>query len=207
MKKILMIFCIALLFSVTACSESTTTTTATTKHTNSNKNEVEAFGLVKSKNVKSISVELPVSVKKLYVNEGQRVKKNDVLVDFNDKYSKGKEGKTLSNEIKNGVVCQLECNEGDKIAPDAKIFSIVDLDNLYIEANVAEEFIKDVKVGSTVSIVPYADKTKTYKGKVTAISGCAALKNGETTVPVSISIDESNTILLPNYNVEVSIKK
>jgi hypothetical protein len=49
-------------------------------------------------------------------------------------------------------------------------------DTLVIKANVAEEFIKDVKQGAKVEIIP-----------------------------VEISIDNKDSFLLPNFNVDIKI--
>lgn len=89
--------------------------------------------------------------------------------------------------------------------PNTKAFTIVNLDSLLIEANVVEEFIRDVDLGSRVKIVPIADRTKEYTGKVIFISQIAFNNNGETVIPVRISIDNLDSFLLPNYNVDVFI--
>ena len=41
---------------------------------------VQAFGTVKTKQTKGIMVDLPASIEKIHVQEGQRVKKGDVLI-------------------------------------------------------------------------------------------------------------------------------
>ena len=41
---------------------------------------VQAFGVVKTKQVKGIMLDLPASIEKLHVQEGQKVKKGDVLI-------------------------------------------------------------------------------------------------------------------------------
>ena len=69
----------------------------------------------------------------------------------------------------------------------------------------AEEFIKDVRLGANVEIVPVADKARLYKGKVISISKKAIEQNGETIIPVEISIENNDSFLLPNFNVDVKI--
>ncbi|MCX7843640.1 MAG: efflux RND transporter periplasmic adaptor subunit [Clostridia bacterium] len=109
-------------------------------------------------------------------------------------------------DVNNGVVFDLFYNEGDKIGPDRKVLSLMDLDTLIIEADVSEEFIKDVKIGADVTIIPLADKSKSFKGKVARIADKAVQKNGETNVIVEISIDDKNDFLMPNFNVDVKIQ-
>ena len=115
-----------------------------------------------------------------------------------------KDGSIVS-DVPNGIVYEIGYSEGDVVSSEKKLLSIMNLDSMIVEADVAEEFIKDVKVGAGVEIVPLADKSKKYKGKVTRISGNAVVQNGETVIPVEISIDNKDDFLLPNFNVDVSI--
>ena len=87
------------------------------------------------------------------------------------------------------------------------ILELQDLNSLYIQANVSEEFIKDVAVGKAVKITPTANSSKKLIGKVTSISNVAVTQNGDTYILVSISIDNNNGTVLPNYNVDVEISK
>jgi hypothetical protein len=78
---------------------------------------------------------------------------------------------------------------------------------LYVLADVAEEFIKDVKLGKKATIIPVADNSRKYYGKVIRIADMAFEKNGETNVTVEISIDEQDGFLRPNFNVDVEIER
>lgn len=105
----------------------------------------------------------------------------------------------------NGIVYELGYKAGDVINSEKKVLSLMNMDTLVVKANVAEEFIKDVKPGAKVEIVPVADKSKLYSGKVTAIAKKAQVVNGETVIPVEISLDNRDGFLLPNFNVDVKI--
>lgn len=109
-------------------------------------------------------------------------------------------------DVNNGVVYDLGYKQGDNISKEKKVLSIMDLDTLIIEADVAEEFIKEVKLGAEVTIIPTADKSKNFKGKVVRIADKAFEKNGETNVLVEIGIEEKNDFILPDFNVDVKIK-
>ena len=87
------------------------------------------------------------------------------------------------------------------------VVELQDLNSLYIQANVSEEFIKDVTVGKAVQITPTANPSKKLTGKVTSIASAATTSNGDTYIPVNISIDNNNGTVLPNYNVDVEISK
>lgn len=111
----------------------------------------------------------------------------------------------IVSDVQNGIVCNIGYVNGDEITPGSKILSIMNLNSIVVNANVAEEFIKDVKIGADVAIIPQADKTKTYKGKVVSISSKAVQKSGVTEVPTIISIDNKDGFLLPDFNVDVKI--
>lgn len=109
-------------------------------------------------------------------------------------------------DVDNGVVYEINYKQGDIVSNEKKLLSIMDMDSLIIEADVAEEFIKDVKAGAEVTIIPTADKSKNYKGKVTRISDKAVQKNGETNILVEISFEDKNDFIMPEFNVDVKIK-
>lgn len=104
-----------------------------------------------------------------------------------------------------GIIVEIGYQSGDRLAPSAKVFSVLEIDDLAVEANIFEEFIKDVELGAMVTIVPLADKTKEYQGTVTAISATAVKQNGETVVPIRISIEDNDGFLKPSFNVDVLI--
>lgn len=113
----------------------------------------------------------------------------------------------IISDVANGIVYDTGYQNGDFINPAKKVLSIMDLDTMYIKADVAEEFIKDVKVGADATIAVTADASKGYKGKVTKISDMAIQKNNQTIVPVEISIDNKDDFLIPNFSVDVKINK
>lgn len=113
----------------------------------------------------------------------------------------------IISEMENGVVYDIGYQSGDIVNSSKKVLSIMDLGGIFISANVAEEFIKDVKAGADVAIYPLADSTKTYTGKVQKIADMAIKEDGQTFIPVEISIENKDSFLLPNFNVDVEIKK
>ena len=114
-------------------------------------------------------------------------------------------GNNIVCTMDNGIVYELGYKAGDIISSEKKMLSVMNLDTIVVKANVAEEFIKDVKIGALVEIIPVADKGRQYNGKVTTIAKKAVVQNGETVVPVEVSIDNKDSFLLPNFNVDVKI--
>lgn len=113
----------------------------------------------------------------------------------------------IISEMENGIVYDIGYQSGDIVNSSKKVLSIMNLDSIFISANVAEEFIKDVKAGADVAIHPLADGTKTYTGKVQKIADMAIKENGQTFIPVEIYIENKDSFLLPNFNADVEIKK
>ncbi|WP_242661305.1 HlyD family secretion protein [Alkaliphilus metalliredigens] len=115
-------------------------------------------------------------------------------------------GNQIVSEFESAAVHDITYASGHMTDTERKAFSIINLENLIVEANVVEEFIRDVHQGASVRIVPIADRTREYEGTVFYISQMAFPSNGETVIPVRISIDNLDSFLLPNYNVDVYIK-
>lgn len=115
------------------------------------------------------------------------------------------DGKILSG-ISDGIIGSVECHSGEIITPGKKIFSVMNLDTLVIEADIDEQFIKDIRLGAKTYIVPEVDRSLEYKGEISFISATAVQKNGETVVPVQIRLEKTDDRLLPNFNVEITIE-
>jgi multidrug resistance efflux pump len=113
----------------------------------------------------------------------------------------------IVSDVKSGVVYEIGYKVGDIVNNEKKVLSLMDLNSVVVEANVSEEFIKDVKLNAKVVISPIADASKEYKGSVVAISDMAVKQNGETVIPVQISIENIDGFLRPNFNVNVDIAK
>jgi HlyD family secretion protein len=124
------------------------------------------------------------------------------------------QGNIIVSDYSNAVVYDINCAAGYSVSgtdisgsAQQKLLSIMNLNSLYISADVAEEFIKDVRIGSLVTILPVADNSRKYQGKVIRIADMAVKQNGETNVAVEISLDNPDGFLRPNFNVDVEIAK
>ncbi len=117
----------------------------------------------------------------------------------------GIKGNKIVCALSNGVIEKINNAAGDRLNAEKQIMSILDLDTLIVQANVAEDFIKDIKVGSKAIINPLANSDKEYEGKISRISNIAVQDNGETVVPVEITITEVDDFLLPNFNINIKI--
>lgn len=115
-----------------------------------------------------------------------------------------KEG-VIECEFDNGIITDMGINKGEVISEESKLFSIVDSQNLIVEADIAEEFYKEVKLGAEATIVTLADKTKKYDGEVIYISNNMTKKNAESLIVTEVSIKNADDFLFPNLNVELEI--
>lgn len=172
----------------------------------------------KSKGIKDIELSIDIlkyqkqkELEKLQDTLGQDRNKHELLTaELEDMYNKLHvsfiKNNSIISEIDNGIVNEIGFAPGAYINPQSRILRIMDLDSLAVEANVDEQFISKVKKDAKVHIIPEADRTHTYTGNVTFISAGANSMNGETTIPVLISIEKLDDFLLPNFNVEVIIE-
>lgn len=117
----------------------------------------------------------------------------------------GIKGNKIICDISNGVIEKINNAAGDRLSGEKQIMSILDLDTLIVQANVPEDFIKDISIGSKAVITPLANPDKEYQGTVSGISNMAVQENGETVVPVEIAITAADEFLLPNFNINIKI--
>ena len=115
-------------------------------------------------------------------------------------------GDTVVFPVDSGVITELTLSPGDRLEPGRPAFRVIDLESAMVEADVLEEFIREVAVGAAVEMTPVADRARTYRGTVTAISAAAFERNNETVVPVSISLDDADEFLRHGFNIDVYIE-
>lgn len=115
------------------------------------------------------------------------------------------DGARVVADIDRATVAEVAVGRGDPLGPGRLVLRLVDLESLIVEADVPEEFIRDVRIGAPVTIIPLADTSRQSYGTVRQIAGMAVNRSGETIVPVQVSIDDDRGYLLPNFNVDVTI--
>lgn len=112
----------------------------------------------------------------------------------------------IITDIESAIISKINVVEGARLGEQSgSVLRLIDQNSLKITAHVPEEFIKSVAIGSEVEIVPYADKTISLPGKVTAIAGEAVKENGETVINIEVTPDEVSPYLQVGYGVDVFI--
>ncbi|WCK52672.1 HlyD family efflux transporter periplasmic adaptor subunit [Aneurinibacillus sp. Ricciae_BoGa-3] len=134
--------------------------------------------------------------------------------------SAGSQNTNITSPI-SGTVIQNKAASGQLVAPGQPLAQVVDLKKLYVEANIEETNIKDVKVGQDVDVTLDADTGTKVTGKVEEIGHAAnsvfsllpqSNASGDYTkvtqkVPVKISLDNLPGGIVPGMNATVSIHK
>lgn len=166
----------------------------------SEKNYVEAEGTIISNDKHVITSDRNGKVT-IDNKVGQEVSKDQVLVTYDD-------GAVLKCPYNRAVITEVCAVSGEAAENGKKLISLSNVETTIIKADVLENYIKDIKTGANVKIIPNADKNKTYRGKVTSIGNCAVKQtNGDTTINVEISIDDKDDFLHEGYTVSLEIDK
>ena len=110
-------------------------------------------------------------------------------------------------ELADAVVAELSCQPGDLVDPEKRILSLLDMGTLVVEADVPEDFIRDIRPGAPARVVPVADPGRSYAARVEFISGTAADRGGQTVVPVQLRLEAPDGFLKPSFNVDVTIER
>lgn len=160
-------------------------------------NVIEAYGTARVIEINNISLEVADKIKSIEVKAGQKVKKGEKLIQAGST--------SIASPFESGLVYEINCREGDYGAPGVSLVSIANLDSMVIEVNVDQQSIRNIALGSAAKITPETDKTIVYDGKVTFISSKAVNRNGETTIPIQISLDKKTPDIVLDSDVRAEI--
>lgn len=165
------------------------------------------------------------TVSQLKVTEGSRVSKGQVIAVIqsdsvdqqiqsaqsaveNAKLAlENQNNKVSSYSIKSpisGTIVEKDYKAGDTLKAGEVLCTVFDLSHLTLTLNVDELDIGKVQPGQTVTITADAAAGKEYNGIVTKVNIKGTTKNGVTSYPVTIQIDQTAG-LLPGMNVDAKI--
>jgi multidrug resistance efflux pump len=120
-----------------------------------------------------------------------------------------------------GTIVQNKGIKGSTVAPGQTLAQVVDMNKLYIIANIEETEIKNVSVGQDVDVVVDADPDTTIDGKITEIGKVTNSKfsllpsqnaSGDYTkeveyIPVKIELESYSDKVVPGMNATVNIHR
>lgn len=165
------------------------------------------------------------TISKITVQEGDRISKGQVIaVIQNDSVDQqiqsaqnAVENAELSLETQNnkvsgytikspiaGTIVEKNYKQGDTLKAGEILCTVFDLSHLTLTLNVDELDIQKVQTGQSVTITADAVKGTEYTGTVTKVNIKGTTKNGVTSYPVTVQIDQTEG-LLPGMNVDAKI--
>ncbi|SDL98310.1 RND family efflux transporter, MFP subunit [Catalinimonas alkaloidigena] len=104
----------------------------------------------------------------------------------------------------NGVVDEIMLREGENAMPGVPLMRIVALDEVYVEADIPEAYLGQIKQGDEVMLQFPSLGDSAYTGRIRAVS--QVIKADNRTFPVEISLSNTNRQLQPNMLAVVKIK-
>ncbi|OGC05042.1 hypothetical protein A2276_03745 [candidate division WOR-1 bacterium RIFOXYA12_FULL_43_27] len=116
------------------------------------------------------------------VEEGDMVQKGATLAEYDDT--------TRIVAPANGVVAKVNYDEGETVVPGSNIVTIVNYKNSWVDAQIDEIDIADVKLGDQVKVSSDVYPDKIFSGEVTWIAPLAELRK----VGGRIKIDEESYV-------------
>lgn len=215
----------------------------------------EVGGTVEATNSAFISPEMNGQIKNIYVKEGQKVKKGDLLVSLNDNvlqstiqevqiglelaskvYEKQKElwQKQIGSEIQyleaktnkeslesklktvraqlemtkvrapfDGIVDAIHGKQGELAAPGYELVRLVNLEEIKVNADVAESYISKVQQGENVTITLPSYPDIQIVSKVARVG--TIIKPGNRTFEIEVPLQNEKELIRPNSIAVVTI--
>ncbi len=115
------------------------------------------------------------------------------------------DGGAIVSPFEQAAVIDMNLTPGDMIEAGRSILRFINLESLQVNADVLEEFIHDVQPDAPVTMIPIADRSREYHGRIRSIGTAAFVRNNETVVPVEVSIDDADAFLRHNFNMDLYI--
>ncbi|MBR1409434.1 MAG: HlyD family efflux transporter periplasmic adaptor subunit [Clostridia bacterium] len=145
------------------------------------------------------------SIVRIAVEDGQSVKKGDLLLEtltgeFDAYEMTGAEIAAGSR----GVIAELKAEQGAQVAKDSVVAVLYDRAAMRIAAEVPEDSLGEIAAGDNVHIELAADESKTYEGTVKLISGVASTgTSGEVTYRALIDFTPDDAV---RYGMSVIVE-
>jgi len=119
--------------------------------------------------------------------------------------------KTLNSQLKNykvfapfsGIIDDLIANKGDLASPQSPLLQIINLNNMYIESDVAENYLKSIKKGNK-AIVNFTSIGEELNAKVSQVGNNINSENRS--FKVRINIRNRKGLIKPNLLADIKIK-
>ena len=110
---------------------------------------------------------------------------------------------TLTSPI-DGIVIEKKMKEGDIAQPGLALVTLADNGRLYVDAEIDELFIHEIKEGQSASVMVSDNGQMQYTGRVKRIDDAGTEENGVTYYTVRIELDDF-TGLISGMSMDVCI--
>ena len=101
-----------------------------------------------------------------------------------------------------GTIDEVIAQQGNNVGPGSALMRIVNLDNMYIEADVPERFVADVTKGKSVNIeIPVLGKSMTS----TVRQAGNFINDANRTFQIEVPVPEQNNLIKPNLTAKLKI--
>lgn len=118
------------------------------------------------------------------------------------KQLKSQLAKTSLRAAFSGIVDDVMIEQGSVVAPQSPIFRLVNLDDMYIETNVPESYLKDVTVGKNVQI-EFAALGKNIEGKIRQAGNF--INPANRTFKIEVAVPNNDKLIKPNLTAKLKI--
>lgn len=152
---------------------------------------IYALGKVKTRMHYELKLGILMTVQKVYVREGDPVKKGDPLAQFSDS--------GVFRSPFDGVVTLVAINEGESAAPSIPLLRVDDLSQKYVEVSLEQQGALRVRKGQAAEVVFESVRGVKLPGKVSALFS----KNDE--FLANIEVEGLGENVLPGMTADVSI--
>jgi HlyD family secretion protein len=131
-------------------------------------------------------------------------------------YARAKLAQTIIKSPISGTVVFKALEQGEWVSPGVTILTIVDLDHLYVRADVEQTVVGDIPLGGEALIKGEGPSDRVFKGRVSEIGRYAGFATQKDitrgrqdikTFRVKIAVEEPGGFLKPGMTVEVEIPK
>ena len=118
---------------------------------------------------------------------------------------------TLNSQLKNykvrapfsGILDDLIATKGDLASPQTPLAQLVNLNNMYVESDVSENYLNSIKKGSD-AIVSFASINEEVNAKISQVGNNISPNNRS--FKVRINVQNKNGMIKPNLLADIKIK-